>query len=190
MNREGWSREAYEAWVSSKGTPQQHALELKLDPWKKLAPYRAYLGEVAGKRIANLLGSNGRVAVSLALLGADVTVVDISPENARYALDTAQAAGVSIRYVVSDVMQIPEAERPTGCDIVLMELGILHWIMDIERFFRLVFEMLRDGGKVIIRDFHPVKRGLLRWVFPPDSPAGIENRMPALYTLVAERMVK
>lgn len=77
-NREGWNRKTYEAWVKGKGTPEQHASQLRQDPWKKLAPFRSHLGDVNGKRIANLLGSNGRVAVSLALLGADVTVIDIS----------------------------------------------------------------------------------------------------------------
>lgn len=259
INRDGWSRKTYEAWVKRNGTPEEHASRLRDDPWKKLAPFQAWLGEVRGKRIANLLGSNGKTAVSLALLGADVTVVDISPENARYALDLARAAGVNIRYIVSDVMRIPPEERPAECDIVVMELGILHWIMDIERFFLIVREMLRDGGRVIVRDFHPVKRSLLqwedgrmvasghyfdntpregdvpyafilsdeerkelsqvvtrgwtmgqivtaiadaglvirllheesgpiqRWVFPPEAGEGIEDRIPGIYTLVADR---
>jgi 2-polyprenyl-3-methyl-5-hydroxy-6-metoxy-1,4-benzoquinol methylase len=260
LNREGWNRNAYEAWVKGKGAPGQVATLLGHNVQKKLAPFQPYLGEVRGKHIANLLGSNGKMAVSLALLGADVTVVDISAENARYALELARAAGVTIRYVVSDVMQIPEEERPVACDIVVMELGILHWIADIRRFFQLVHGMLKEGGRVIVRDFHPVKRGLLRWengqmiasgnyfddnvhegevpyatflseeerkelspiatrgwtmgqivtamaeadliiralqeesgpiqrwVFPPDAPAGIEDRVPGIYTLVADRV--
>lgn len=40
-------------------------------------------------KIANPCGSNGRIAVPLALLGADVTIFDISEENKRYALELA-----------------------------------------------------------------------------------------------------
>ena len=163
INKEAWSRKTYEAWLKGNGTPRELAEQLRRNPEKKSAPFQAWLGDVRGRRIANLLGSNGKMAVSLALQGADVTVVDISPENARYAMELAEAAEVNIRYVVSDVMSIPEDERPADCDFVVMELGILHWITDLNRFFQLVFGMLRDGGRVILRDFHPVHRKLLRW---------------------------
>jgi hypothetical protein len=39
--------------------------------------------------------------VALAFLGADVTVVNFSVENQKYALELANAAGVRIRYVLS-----------------------------------------------------------------------------------------
>jgi hypothetical protein len=44
------------------------------------------------KKIANLLGSSGKKAVALSLLGAQVTIVDITEENQRYALECARAA--------------------------------------------------------------------------------------------------
>ena len=49
----------------------------------------------AGVRVANICGSCGKKAIPLALLGADVTVFDISEDNKRYAMETADAAGVS-----------------------------------------------------------------------------------------------
>lgn len=40
---------------------------------------------LAGKRVVNLLGSNGTKAVAMALLGAaHVTVIDVSPGNAAW----------------------------------------------------------------------------------------------------------
>lgn len=255
----GWSQLTYEAWSRAKGTPKDYALELAKDPWKKLTPFRPYIGDIEGKRVANLLGSNGRIAVPLSLLGAVVTVVDISSENARYCYELAEAAGVKVEYIISDVMSIPKEKQISNVDIVLMELGILHWIMDLKRFFMIVSNMLRDGGRLILRDFHPIKRGLLRWngsdmiasgnyfdtsvhegdvpyaiflneeeraklskvytrgwtmgdiitaisdsglvikvlneemgniqrwVFPEDAPEGIEDRIPGIYTIVADR---
>jgi 2-polyprenyl-3-methyl-5-hydroxy-6-metoxy-1,4-benzoquinol methylase len=55
----------------------------------------------------NLMGSHGHKAVALALLGAAVTVVDVSPGNATYARAVAAAAGVELEYVVADVLQLP-----------------------------------------------------------------------------------
>jgi SAM-dependent methyltransferase len=162
-NREGWNQQTYEAWTKGKGTPEEFAKQLAQDPWKKLRPYRNYLGELEGKRIANLLGSNGRFAVSLALLGADVTVVDISSENARYGHELARAANVNVQFIVSDVMNIPKENQPMDMDMVIMELGILHWMLDLTSFFQMVSHMLKDGGRLILRDYHPIKRGLLRW---------------------------
>ncbi|MCZ8521997.1 MULTISPECIES: class I SAM-dependent methyltransferase [Paenibacillus] len=162
-NRAGWSRHAYEAWIRGKGRPEELAEQLRRDPGKKLAPFGTLLGDLRGKRAANLLGSNGKAAVALALLGAEVTVVDLSPENARYAGELAAAAGVRLRYIVSDVMAIPAEEPMEGFDLVLMELGILHWLQDLRAFFGRVAGMLRPGGRMVLRDYHPVARKLLRW---------------------------
>ena len=49
-----------------------------------------------GKKIANLLGSCGNKAISLAILGAEVTAVDISEHNKKYTMEVAQEAGVNI----------------------------------------------------------------------------------------------
>ena len=86
-----------------------------------------------GKRIINLLGSKGNKGVALALLGSDVTVVDISASNAKYANELADAAGVSIQYVVSDVLNVQLSE---SFDIVLLELGVLHYFLDLKPLFQ------------------------------------------------------
>ena len=98
--------------------------KLMEDPLREVDHYLPYIQSPEGKRIINLLGSKGNKAVSLALLGADVTVVDISASNAKYANELADAAGVSIEYVVSDVLHVQFSE---SFDIVLLELGVLHY---------------------------------------------------------------
>ena len=51
-------------------------------------------------RVANICGSCGKIAVPLAILGAEVTVFDISEDNKRYALEVAEAANVTIHFEV------------------------------------------------------------------------------------------
>lgn len=162
-NRDGWNQHAYEAWVRAFGTPEQLARQLASDPWRKLAPFRSHIGDLKGLRVANLLGSHGKLAVSMALLGAEVTVVDISSDNARYARELAAAAGVHIEYLVMDVMEFPVEKYADAYDLVIMELGILHWIMNLGRFFEIVAGMLKEGGRMILRDFHPFKQKVLHW---------------------------
>ncbi|WP_052737829.1 bifunctional 2-polyprenyl-6-hydroxyphenol methylase/3-demethylubiquinol 3-O-methyltransferase UbiG [Bacillus sp. SA1-12] len=116
------------------------------------------LGNVSGKRIANLLGSGGIRAVSLAVLGADVTVVDISSENARYAQELSKEAEVKINYIVSDLTEIPMDEMKNSFDIVFMEFGILHYFSDLKQLANIIFDLLSENGKLLLRDFHPFSK--------------------------------
>jgi 2-polyprenyl-3-methyl-5-hydroxy-6-metoxy-1,4-benzoquinol methylase len=96
-NKVAWETKAYQAWVQKFGTPDKLAEELKLNNRHLLRYWLKYIGNPEGKRILNLLGSNGRKAISLALLGAEVTVVDISDENQLYATQVA-ARGRAFRF--------------------------------------------------------------------------------------------
>ena len=161
INEEGWNNSAYQAWVNRHGYPREYAKQLISNPEWIVSHYLKLMGDVRGKKIANLLGSKGNKAVSFALLGADVTIVDISQDNSRYALELADGAGVSIKYVVSDVLDIPEEDKLVDCDFVLLELGVLHYFVDLQPLFQLVYRSLKLGGKVIVRDYHPVVSKLL-----------------------------
>lgn len=161
QNKESWNSGAYQAWINRFGNPSEAAMKIKHDPAKKIGKVLDYIGDVKDKKIANLLGSNGNKAVALALLGANVTVVDYSAENEKYALELADAADVHIRYVVSDVLQL-QAEMLTGnFDIVYMEHGILHYFMDLNSLFHVVNTLLRLGGVLVLQDFHPVTTKLI-----------------------------
>jgi SAM-dependent methyltransferase len=154
INRIGWSQFAYEAWQDRHGTPKQYAKKLKENPEKSVRYYLNELGDVSGKRILNLLGSKGNKAVCFALLGADVTVVDISSENQRYALELAEEAGVFISYLVADALDIAENELLTF-DIVILEMGVLHYFLDLHPLFNKVTKLMNETSVFILRDYHP-----------------------------------
>jgi SAM-dependent methyltransferase len=121
-----------------------------------LRDYRDHLGELQGKSIANLLGSHGRRAVALSLLGAKVTVVDISSENKRYATEVAEAAGVEIDYIVSDAVEWDTTGYLNRFDFALMEYGILHYFVDLAPLANLIYSILVPGGRMILHEFHPL----------------------------------
>jgi hypothetical protein len=60
-----------------------------------------------GLRLINLMGSHGTKAIAAAVLGAQCTCVDISPVNASYCARVAAAAGVTVDFVVADVLDLP-----------------------------------------------------------------------------------
>nr|WP_277956613.1 class I SAM-dependent methyltransferase [Clostridium perfringens] len=160
-NEEAWNKETYNAWVKRFGTAKEAAEKIKAMPEKKLNVLLDKFGDVKGKKIFNLMGSNGNKAVALALLGADVTVVDFSEGNRRYALDLAEACGVKINFILSDVLKMPKEVMSGDYDIVFAEMGILHYFSDLAPFMNVINSLLKDGGKAVLRDFHPVSTKLI-----------------------------
>lgn len=161
INEEAWNQSPYQAWTNRFGSPSEAAEKIKEDPAKRLKGIYQHLGDVKDKKVINLLGSHGSKAVALALLEADVTVVDISSENARYASALAQEAGVSIRYIVSDALELPEEELSSDYDVVFMELGILHYFTDLQPIATVISKLLRVGGRLVLQDFHPISTKLI-----------------------------
>jgi 2-polyprenyl-3-methyl-5-hydroxy-6-metoxy-1,4-benzoquinol methylase len=160
-NLEVWKQDTYQAWTHRFGTPQEVVLRTWKNPTTVLHPIRQYFGPIEGKRIANLMGSNGIKALALTMLGADVTVFDCSPGNARYAHELAKEATLDIHYVVCDVLEMPKEYLCGNYDIVFAELGVVHYFTDLKPFMDVVYRLLKPGGRFILRDFHPVSTKLI-----------------------------
>lgn len=158
-NQAAWNLARHETWVESYGAPQVAAQAIIADPTKPLRRLLPHLGDLAGRDICNLQGSHGRVAVALALLGARATVIDFAEENRRYALALAAAAGVDVDYVLGNVMEAGPAFAGRF-DIVVMELGVLHYHQDLTAFFHLCAHIARPHGRLLLNEFHPVQRKL------------------------------
>lgn len=158
QNKKAWEYNAYDFWCTHNGSPAELAEKLKAEPLKAIKRHAVYFGAFQDVRIANICGSCGKKAVPLALLGAQVTVFDISEENCRYALDVADAAGVHLDYQVGDVLEIDLAKYGGCFDVVFMEGGILSYFHDIDQFMSIMHRLLKPGGKMICSDFHPFNK--------------------------------
>ncbi|SFT19296.1 bifunctional 2-polyprenyl-6-hydroxyphenol methylase/3-demethylubiquinol 3-O-methyltransferase UbiG [Paenibacillus sp. BC26] len=161
QNEKSWNTGAYGAWLKRFGTPAEAADKIKSAPEKRIGSALEHMGNVRGKRIVNLLGSNGNKAVALALLGAEATVIDFSAENERYATELAAAAVVPLTYIVADVLKLPNEVLNGSYDIVYMEFGILHYFQNLLPLFEVVNGLLRQGGTLVLQDFHPVSTKLI-----------------------------
>jgi 2-polyprenyl-3-methyl-5-hydroxy-6-metoxy-1,4-benzoquinol methylase len=160
-NLEAWQEDTYEAWVERFGTPEEVVARLRRNPTVVIRPLYRLLGEIAGAKVANLMGSNGVKALAMAMLGAEVTIFDWSPGNARYARELAAAAVLDLRYVLTDVLDLPPSELVARYDVVLAELGIVHYFTELGPFMRVACGLLRPGGRFVLRDFHPVSTKLI-----------------------------
>lgn len=158
QNKKAWEYNAYEFWIRHAGTPEESARLARQNPLGMLRRFARYFDAYEGVRVANICGSCGKKAIPLALLGADVTIFDISEDNRRYALEVAGAAGVSVRYEVGDVLDIDLEKYGGVFDVVFMEGGILHYFHDIDEFMRIMHALMKSGGKMICSDFHPFNK--------------------------------
>ncbi len=153
-----WEFRAYEFWNKRDGSPKDKANKILENPKACLKKHKQYFDHIEGKKIANLCGSNGRKAVPLALLGAEVTIFDISEENKKYALELAKHASTSIDYIVDDIYDINLKKYGDYFDILYLEGGILHYFNDIDKFMSILYSLLKDGGAMVLSDFHPLRR--------------------------------
>jgi 2-polyprenyl-3-methyl-5-hydroxy-6-metoxy-1,4-benzoquinol methylase len=158
INKRAWEYRAYEFWNTRHGSPAEKAAAIKADPLARFHLHRRCFEDIAGKKIANPCGSNGRMAVPLAVLGAEVTVFDISEENRRYALELAHEAGVELEYTVGDFLETDTAKYGDAFDIVYAEGGILHYFSDIGAFTDMLYAITKPSGQLILSDFHPFRK--------------------------------
>lgn len=155
QNKKAWEYNTYEFWVKQAGLPSERAQKDREDPIGMLKRYSRYFDTYRDVKVANICGSCGKKAIPLAVLGAEVTVFDISEDNRKYALEVAEAANVSIEFEVCDILEIDMKKYENYFDVVFMEGGILHYFHDINTFMYIMYSLLRNGGKMICSDFHP-----------------------------------
>lgn len=91
------------------------------------------------------------------LLGADVTVFDISEENRKYALELANYANTVIDYIVGDIYDIDMNKYMNSFDVIYLEGGVLHYFSDMDKLMGVLFSILKNGGRMILSDYHPLK---------------------------------
>ncbi|GIM96614.1 class I SAM-dependent methyltransferase [Paractinoplanes toevensis] len=122
------------------------------------------LGPLTDQRGIHLQCHIGTDTVSLARLGARMTGLDFSGNSLAEARRIASLAGADVRFVQSDVYAA-EAAVGTGFDFVYTGVGALIWLPDVARWARVVASLLRPGGRLFIREGHP-----MLWTLDDEAP--------------------
>jgi SAM-dependent methyltransferase len=141
---------------------------------------RALLGNLDGKTLAHLQCNHGGDSLSLALLGATVTGVDISDEAITSARNLSSQAGIPADLVRADVYDWLEVTARGGrrFDVVFSSYGVVCWLPDLDAWAGGIAAVLRAGGRLVLVDFHPVA-GMFdeRWNRSHAYPSGGEPRL-------------
>jgi SAM-dependent methyltransferase len=117
---------------------------------------RPRLGDLTGLRAVHLQCHIGTDTLSLSRLGATMTGLDFSPASLAVARRLAADAGVPITYVESDLYAAPDVVDNGAFDLVYTGVGALGWLPDIRRWAGVVAALLRPGGRLFIREGHPM----------------------------------
>jgi SAM-dependent methyltransferase len=118
---------------------------------------RPLLGRLDGLDVVHLQCHIATDTVSLARLGArSITGLDLSPSSLAEARRLARACGIEIDFVESEVYRAVGALGGRTFDLVYTGIGALNWLPSIERWAEVVSALLRPGGRLFIRDGHPM----------------------------------
>jgi SAM-dependent methyltransferase len=151
---------------------------------------RTRLGAMDGLDVVHLQCHIGTDTVSLARLGAkSVTGVDFSDAALAAATELARRSGVTVEFVESNVYDAPSALGTERFDLVYTGVGALCWLANIGQWAQVVAALLRPGGRLFVRDGHPMlltlcdprPDGLLVVEYPYFESAGTTFDFPFSY---------
>jgi SAM-dependent methyltransferase len=125
------------------------------------------LGDVADVRGVHLQCHIGTDTVSLARLGASMVGLDFSEPALRAARELAEAARVDAEFVQADLYDALQALGEGCFELVYTGVGALCWLPDIERWADVVAGLLVAGGRLFMREAHP-----MLWSLSDSSPDG------------------
>lgn len=114
------------------------------------------LGDISGAKGVHLQCHIGTDTLSLARLGAHMTGLDFSPASIAQARLLAQRAGTRLAFVEADVYEAAEVLPRESFDLVYTSIGALNWLPSIDRWANAVASLLKPGGRLFIREGHPV----------------------------------
>jgi SAM-dependent methyltransferase len=132
------------------------------------------LGEVSGLRGVHLQCHIGTDTISLARLGARMTGLDFSPAALAEARALSEELGAGVDFVEADVYDAAEVLPQGEFDLVFTGIGALCWIPSVSRWAEVVERLLAPGGRLFIREGHPVL-----WALADPLPEGrLELELP------------
>jgi SAM-dependent methyltransferase len=125
------------------------------------------LGDVTGLRGVHLQCHIGTDTLSLARLGALMTGLDFSPAAVAQARAFSDELGAGVDFVEADVYDAAQVLPAGEFDLVFTGIGALCWLPSVRRWAEVVAALLKPGGRLFLREGHPVL-----WALADPLPEG------------------
>ena len=182
MNGRGFREQNRRSWNAVAGAHESHRGDLAgflRNGGSTLFPEeRELLGDLRGTSLAHLQCNSGGDSISLSLLGASVTGVDISDAAIRSAIALSRESGIPAKFVRADVYDwLALAERDGhSFDVVYASYGVVCWLPDLRAWAGGISAILRPGGRFVMVEFHPISDMFdENWSLAPGYPSGGES---------------
>jgi SAM-dependent methyltransferase len=153
-----YNRARWDALVAAKAVWTRPAADLDEGAARALLDPQERLGDVAGRDVLCLACGGGQQSVAFALLGARVTVVDLSEAQLRQDQATAARYRVTVATVQADMRDLSALEA-RGFDLVYHAYS-LGFVPDAGVVFAQVARVLRPGGRYRFTWANPFALGL------------------------------
>lgn len=118
-----------------------------------------------GDTVLDIGGGPGRYSLYLAERGCDVTLVDLSPKNAAFALEEAARRGLSIKAMAGDACEVDSLVRGQVFDHVLLMGPLYHLLEESQRVqaVNAALNVLKPDG-VFFASFLPLMSGMIYYM--------------------------
>ena len=126
------------------------------------------LGSIDGLLGVHLQCHIGTDTLSLSRLGATMTGVDFSSPAVEQARSFVASIGERVEFVESDVYDAASVLPNHAFDLVFTGIGALCWLPDVRRWAEVVARLLAPGGRLFIREGHP-----MLWALADVRPDGL-----------------
>jgi ubiquinone/menaquinone biosynthesis C-methylase UbiE len=134
------------------------SLDLTRESAREAVDSEGLLGELEGKDVLCLAGGGGQQSAAFGLLGAAVTVLDLSEPQLARDRQVAAHYGLSVRTLQGDMRDL-SAFEPASFDIVYQPYS-LSFVPDARVVFAEVSHVLRPGGVYFFAIANPFYAGL------------------------------
>jgi SAM-dependent methyltransferase len=129
---------------------------------------RPLLGDLSNLRGVHLQCHIGTDTVGLSRLGARMTGLDFSPVAIEQARALVARSGDDVSFVESEAYDAVSALGEEQFDLVFTGIGALCWLPSISRWAATVAALLKPGGRLFIREGHP-----MLWSLDDTRPDGL-----------------
>lgn len=106
-----------------------------------------YPDGVTGKRVLDGGSGSGMVAIAFAVMGAEVTGVDVTPQCIENGKRNAERVGVHCRFLERDLVSLDLGDERFD---IIYSWGVLHHTPDAEASFHSLVRHLAPGGDIIV----------------------------------------
>ena len=134
------------------------ALDLDAGRARRWLDPESRLGPLDGRAVLVLAGAGGRQSIAFALLGARVTVVDLSPAQLDRDREVASLRGLEIDVIEADMRDLSGLD-PRAFDVVGQPYS-LNFVPDLRVVFQQVARVVRAGGTYCVQVANPYFLGV------------------------------